>query len=80
MGALAALGTRALRPGRDVAVTGFDDTATAAVVPGGLTSVRQPLEDVAEAIVKRLDATLTGSPLPDLGELLTPALVVRGTT
>jgi hypothetical protein len=35
---------------------------------------------VAEAIVKRLDARLTGSPLPDLGELLTPALVVRGTT
>ena len=80
MGALATLGARGLRPGRDVAVTGFDDTATAAVVPGGLTTVRQPLEDVAEAIVRRLDARLTGSPLPDLGELLTPALVVRGTT
>lgn len=80
MGALAALMLRGLRAGRDVAVTGFDDTPTAAVLPLGLTSVRQPLEDVAAAIVKRLDAMLSGTVPPGPGELLTPSLVVRGTT
>jgi DNA-binding LacI/PurR family transcriptional regulator len=80
MGALRALDNRGMSPGRDVAVTGFDDTATAAALPVGLTSVRQPLEDVAEAIVKRLDAVLSGAGVPDTGELLTPALVVRGTS
>ena len=80
MGALRALHNRAMIPGRDVAVAGFDDTPTAAALPVGLTSVRQPLEDVAAAIVKRLDAVLSGAAEPDTGELLTPALVVRGTS
>jgi DNA-binding LacI/PurR family transcriptional regulator len=80
MGALRALESRAMVPGRDVAVTGFDDTPTAAALPVGLTSVRQPLEDVAEAIIKRLDAVLSGTGHRDDGMLLTPSLVVRGTS
>jgi DNA-binding LacI/PurR family transcriptional regulator len=80
MGALRALDIRGMGPGRDVAVTGFDDTPTAAALPVGLTSVRQPLEDVAAAIVKRLDAVLSGADVSDNGELLTPTLVVRGTS
>jgi DNA-binding LacI/PurR family transcriptional regulator len=80
MGALRALDIRGMSPGRGVAVTGFDDTATAAALPVGLTSVRQPLEDVAAAIVKRLDQMLSGAGPPDAGELLTPELVVRGTS
>jgi DNA-binding LacI/PurR family transcriptional regulator len=80
MGALRALDIRGMGPGRDVAVSGFDDTPAAAALPGGLTSVRQPLEDVAAAIVKRLDAVLSGADVSDTGELLTPTLVVRGTS
>ena len=80
MGALRALDIRGMSPGRDVAVTGFDDTPTAAALPIGLTSVHQPLEDVAAAIVKGLDALLSGADTSDLGELLTPTLVVRGTS
>jgi len=83
MGALRALDIHGMAPGRDVAVTGFDDTPTAAALPVGLTTVRQPLEDVASAIVKRLDAVLSGADVTDgsdTGELLTPTLVVRGTS
>jgi len=80
MGALRVLDERDIAPGRDVAVTGFDDTPTAAALPVGLTSVRQPLEDVAAAVVKRLDAVLSGAGVSDTGELLTPTLVVRGTS
>ncbi|MGH3366569.1 MAG: LacI family DNA-binding transcriptional regulator [Nocardioidaceae bacterium] len=83
LGALATLGARGLRPGRQVAVTGFDDSPTAAVIPLGLTSVHQPLEAAAEAIVKRLDGVLSGTlaaGLSGLGQLLIPSLAVRGTT
>ncbi|MDQ3628094.1 MAG: LacI family transcriptional regulator [Actinomycetota bacterium] len=81
-GALSALVSRGLRAGHDVAVTGFDDTSAAALVPGhGLTSVRQPVEDVARAIVARLVGLLGGHPQADgPGELLLPELVVRQTT
>ena len=47
-------------------------------VPPGLTSVRQPLEDVAVEVVKAL-ANLLGPPTSEpRGVLLTPTLVVRG--
>ena len=47
MGVLHTLWIRQLAPGRDIAVVGFDDSQVAQVFPVGLTSVRQPLEDVA---------------------------------
>ncbi len=80
MGVLGLLHRRGLRAGHDLAVCGFDDTAAASVVPPGLTSVRQPLEDVAHAIASRLAGLLDGRPPSEHGRLLTPALVVRGST
>lgn len=81
-GVMSAIVTRGLRAGEDVAVVGFDDSPAAALAPGrGLTSVRQPLEDVARAVVARLVALLAGSSAADEpGELLLPELVVRQTT
>jgi len=80
MGVLHALDDRGLRAGRDVAVVGFDDSQVAQVVPGGLTSVRQPLEEVAVEIVARLEGRLALPPEPSEGVLLEPSLVVRGTS
>jgi DNA-binding LacI/PurR family transcriptional regulator len=80
MGVLHTLAERGLRAGHDIAVTGFDDSQVAQVVPPGLTSVRQPLEDVAVEVVKAL-ANLLGPPIADTrGVLLTPTLVVRGSS
>ena len=79
MGVLHTLAERGLRAGTDIAVTGFDDSQVAQVVPPGLTSVRQPLEDVAVEVVKAL-ANLLGPPTADPGVLLTPTLVVRGSS
>ena len=62
MGVLHTLRDRGLRAGRDVAVVGFDDSQVAQVVPPGLTSVRQPLEDVAVEIVKALEGLLAHPP------------------
>ena len=58
MGVLHTLAERGLVAGRDVAVVGFDDSQVAQVVPPGLTSVRQPLEEVAVEIVRALEGLL----------------------
>ena len=77
IGVLHALGDRGIHWGRDVAVVGFDDSQVAQVVPGGLTSVRQPLEQVAKELVKALEGLLSTPPVTGPGVLLTPTLAVR---
>jgi DNA-binding LacI/PurR family transcriptional regulator len=57
LGAWTEITSRGLVPGRDVAVIGFDDSAAAAAV--GLTSVAQPLDDVADACLVALDKLLS---------------------
>jgi DNA-binding LacI/PurR family transcriptional regulator len=80
MGVLHTLADRGLRAGRDVAVVGFDDSQVAQVVPPGLTSVRQPLEQVAVEVVKALEGLLAHPPTVGPGVLLTPTLAVRGSS
>lgn len=77
LGVLAELAARGLRPGSDVAVIGFDDTDVAEVV--GLTSVAQPLAEVAERCVAMLIAQVEGRPLAEREVVLAPHLVVRRT-
>lgn len=80
LGALRAVTDRGLTPGVDVGVVGFDDTPVAMAVPPGLTSVRQPVEEVAAALVRRLAHILadgTAPPPGSVGELIAPSLVVR---
>ena len=80
MGVLHTLADRGLSPGSDVAVVGFDDSQVAQVVPPGLTSVRQPLEEVAVEIVKALEGLLGHPPVVGPGVLLTPELILRGSS
>ena len=72
--------TAACAPGHDIAVVGFDDSQVAQVVPPGLTSVRQPLEEVAVEVVTALEGLLGHPPIVSPGVLLTPTLVVRGSS
>jgi DNA-binding LacI/PurR family transcriptional regulator len=80
LGVMHTLGDRGLVAGRDVAVVGFDDSQVAQVVPPGLTSVRQPLEEVAVEIVRALEGLLGHPPERSRGVLLTPELIVRGSS
>ncbi len=57
LGAWTEITARGLVPGRDVAVIGFDDSTAAAAV--GLTSVAQPLDEVADACLVALDSILS---------------------
>ena len=76
LGTLRELQRRGLRPGVDVALTGFDDSPLAAVVSPGLTSLRQPIDQIAAALIRQLG---DGGHEP-AGQLLEPELVVRGST
>ena len=79
-GAMVAMSERGLMPGTDVAVTGFDDTPAAAYVWPGLTTVRQPFDEVAQALVNLLVDRL-GNPEGSPGStMLVPRLIVRGST
>ena len=49
-------------------------------MPPGLTSVRLPLEEVAVEVVKALEGLLGAPPSVSPGVLLTPTLVVRGSS
>ena len=72
---------RGLTPGADVAVIGFDDTPTASVI--GLSSVAQPVGDIAEASLDLLTQTLDGAPDGAIAAkqlLLPPSLVVRASS
>jgi DNA-binding LacI/PurR family transcriptional regulator len=78
--ALAAIERHGLRPGRDVAVVGFDDSPVAAFVGGGLTSVRQPLNQVATELIRVLADQFDDPHAKPEGVLLKPELITRRST
>ncbi|TDW15864.1 LacI family DNA-binding transcriptional regulator [Kribbella kalugense] len=77
LGALRELTRRGLTPGRDLSVTGFDDSPLADVVAPGLTSLRQPMDDIAGELITILTGSADGRPVE---RLLQPELVIRGST
>ena len=83
MGVIRTLHAHGLRPGGgpgEVAVVGFDDSLAAQVTTPALTSVRQPLEQVAVEVVHRLGELLAHRPIAEPGRVLVPTLVVRQTS
>jgi DNA-binding LacI/PurR family transcriptional regulator len=79
MGVLQALRERGRSAGpQDVAVVGFDDSLAAQVT--GLTSIRQPLEEVAVQVVRLLDDRLAMRSSDEPHVILTPELQLRSTS
>ncbi|MPZ28016.1 MAG: LacI family DNA-binding transcriptional regulator [Micromonosporaceae bacterium] len=85
-GALRAVTERGLRPGHDIAITGFDDTPSAALPGIELTSLSQPIEQVGRAVVRMVLGPLgaAGPPTPPAGaaphQLFEPTLVIRSSS
>lgn len=77
VGVLRALDERGLAAGEQVAVVGFDDSQVAQVM--GLTSVRQPLEQVAVELIAALIDLLGPGRYDARGLLLAPTLALRRT-
>lgn len=80
LGALQAVQDRGEVPGRDIGVVGFDDAPVAEATWPGLSSVRQPLEEVAREIVRLLGNVLSEEEFHTTPLLLRPTLVERGSS
>ncbi|MCD0453770.1 LacI family transcriptional regulator [Actinocorallia sp. API 0066] len=61
----------------DVAVVGFDDSASARLTVPPLTSVHQPVEEMGRAMAELLLARIQGRELAEPGVILDTRLVVR---
>jgi LacI family repressor for deo operon, udp, cdd, tsx, nupC, and nupG len=80
LGAVRAARRHGLRVPDDLSVVGFDDSRLMAVVDPPLTTVRQPVRQIALCAVEALVRQLDGAP-PDPHELLIdPELIVRAST
>ncbi|MBI5829294.1 MAG: LacI family DNA-binding transcriptional regulator [Chloroflexi bacterium] len=77
IGAMHAIQDRGLEVGRDVAVTGFDDTPMAQYLRPPLTTLRQPVWESGRRAIAMLLQLLRGEPLPEQYVLLKPELIVR---
>jgi DNA-binding LacI/PurR family transcriptional regulator len=63
--------------GMSAAVIGYDDIPGAEYTAPPLSSVRQPIEEVALLLVEMLHKQLRGEPLPETHSMLKPELIVR---
>ena len=77
IGVLQALEACGLQAGVEMAVVGFDDMPVANHVKPSLTTVRQPVWEVGQAVIKLLIAQLNGEQPAPQRILLRPELVVR---
>ncbi len=77
LGAVRALEERGCAPGRDVAVTGFDDLPMIDYVRPGLTTLRQPVWEVGQQVVEILVGQLERGASEPSCALLPPQLVIR---
>ncbi|MFE9823971.1 LacI family DNA-binding transcriptional regulator [Streptomyces sp. NPDC005791] len=61
----------------DVAVVGFDDSVTASVCRPRLTTIRQPMEDMAATMARILQEHIEGARTEPTSVIFEPRLVVR---
>lgn len=81
LGALRALAQAGKSAPRDCSIVGFDDVPLAALSTPGITTIRQPMEEMGAAAARRvLDALRAGEDLDPALEMLAPALVLREST
>lgn len=80
IGAIRAAHERGLNVGRDVAIAGCDGTDDAQHTLPPLTTLKQPIYDIARSLVGMLLARLAGETLPQSHIILQPELIVRAST
>lgn len=77
LGFMYGLARTGLRPGEDVAVTGYDDIDEAAIAMPSLTTVANGQSEVGKRAAEALAARLGGAPAVEEMELITPELKIR---
>ena len=79
-GAMRAIDEAGLKTGEDIAVAGFDGARDARYSNPPLTSLDQPVYDIARQLVRLLAAQISGQPLSDPRIVLQPTLLIRAST
>jgi DNA-binding LacI/PurR family transcriptional regulator len=81
IGAIQTAQRRGLEVGRDLAVTGFDDTPLARFLHPTLTSLRQPTWEIGQRLIRQILGMLDAEgPLLPGCALVSPELIVRAST
>ncbi len=80
MGVYEAARQLGLRIPEDLSVVGFDDVQTASFLGPALTTVKQPLQDMARASVRMLVEALTTDDVLQPHVIMPTSLVVRNST
>jgi LacI family transcriptional regulator len=75
--AIRALEDLGLRPGRDLAVVGFDDLPLAAHTRPALTTVRQPFDQICDRLIATLLGVIDGDQSVARQSLVAPELIIR---
>ncbi len=77
IGAYRGIRDEGLEVGTDVAVVGFDDTFLAGIVQPTLTTIRQPLDQMAEVAVASLMQMIEGTDKPAISVRFPAELILR---
>jgi DNA-binding LacI/PurR family transcriptional regulator len=77
IGVMAGLHDAGVRVPRDVSIVGIDDLYLDALVSPSLTSIRQPIPEIAESMIGRLVRRIAAPSLAPTEQVFRPALVVR---
>ena len=80
LGAISEAQHRGLQVPRDLSVVGFDDIPLASYCTPALTTLAQPIPEIAAAAVDGLLAELESDPAPAHSRVFRPRLVVRDST
>ncbi len=81
IGAMNAVQAQGLVVGKEIAVTGFDDTPMSRFVNPPLTTLHQPVWEIGERLMNTLISMIdTGSLQEPIGELVAPKLVIRASS
>jgi DNA-binding LacI/PurR family transcriptional regulator len=80
LGAIRAVRRAGLTVPDDVSVVGYDDSAFMTCTDPPLTTIRQPIEAMGQAVVALLVSEIAGNAVPADELLFEPELVVRGST
>jgi LacI family transcriptional regulator len=79
-GAMRAARERGLVVGRDIAIAGYDGTDDSEHMEPPLTTLKQPVYDIARRLVKILLARIEGKVLAEPQIILQPELIMRAST
>jgi DNA-binding LacI/PurR family transcriptional regulator len=77
IGVIAGLHDGGLRVPRDISIVGIDDLYLDALISPSITSIRQPIPEIAEAMVGKLVRRIASPSLAPAEQVFRPALVVR---